>query len=157
MEVRSVVRTEAHVTLEAAEGAIRAAVQTAEAMDVRVAIVVVDANGNFVAGVRMDGCRGRADEGAKGKAVFAIGTPRGTEDFIETRLKHNEALWRAMANRHDIWPVQGGFPLLYRGLSVGGVGVSGAKHEQDSVVAQAAATHFAEAVAGLGDAALSPS
>jgi uncharacterized protein GlcG (DUF336 family) len=139
------IRTEAHVTLRAAEEAIRAGLQKAEELGIKIAIVVVDASGYFVAGVRMDGCRGKADEAAKGKAVFAIGTPKGTADFIENRLQHNEALWRAMASRSDIWPVQGGFPLKYKGRSVGGVGVSGAKHEEDSQVAEAAADHFNEA------------
>ena len=58
-----------------------------------------------------------------------------------------------MASRSDIWPVQGGFPLKYQGRSVGGVGVSGAKHEQDSEVAQAAADHFNAAAAAAASAA----
>jgi len=138
------VRTESHVTLAAAEGAIRAGIAKAEEIGVKIAIVIVDASSYFVAGVRMDGCRGKADEGAKGKAVFSLGTPNGTADFIENRLKHNEALWRAMASRSDIWPVEGGFPLRHQGRTVGGVGVSGAKHEQDSEVSKAAADYFAE-------------
>jgi uncharacterized protein GlcG (DUF336 family) len=141
------IRTEAHVTLAAAEAAINAGRRKAEEIGVRIAIVVVDASSYFVAGIRMDGCRGKADEAAKGKAAFSLGTPKGTADFIENRLKHNEALWRAMASRSDIWPVQGGFPLRFGGRSVGGVGVSGAKHEEDSQVAQAAADHFNEAAA----------
>ena len=123
------IRTEAHITLAAAQAAIDAGLVKANEMGIRIGIVVVDAAGSFVAGVRMDG----------------LGTPTGTADFIENRLKHNEALWRAMASRTDIWPVQGGFPLKYEGKTVGGVGVSGAKHEEDSQVAQTAARHFNEA------------
>jgi uncharacterized protein GlcG (DUF336 family) len=139
------IQTQAHITYAAADAAIRAGMRKAEEIGVRIAIVVVDANGNLVAAARMDGCRGKADEAAKGKAVFGIGTPISTADFIHNRLKQNEALWRAMANRHDIFPVEGGFPLKYKGKSVGGVGVSGAKHEEDSQVAEAAAKHFADA------------
>jgi glc operon protein GlcG len=145
VENNELIRIEAHVTLAAAEAAIRAGLAKAEEIGVKIAIVVVDSSSFFVAGVRMDGCRGRADEAAKGKAVFSLGTPKGTADFIENRLQHNEALWRAMASRNDIWPVQGGFPLRYQGRTVDGVGVSGAKHEQDSEVAQAAADHFNQA------------
>src|SRR3954451_14403758 len=97
-----------HVTLAAAEEAIAAGVAKAREIGVKIGIVVVDSSSYFVAGVRMDGCRGKADEAAKGKAVFSLGTPKGTADFIENRLQHNEALWRAMASRTDIWPVQGG-------------------------------------------------
>ncbi len=139
------IRTEAHITLAAAQAAIDAGLVKANEMGIKIGIVVVDAAGFFVSGVRMDGCRGKVDEAAKGKAVFSLGTPTGTADFIENRLKHNEALWRAMASRTDIWPVQGGFPLKYEGKTVGGVGVSGAKHEEDSQVAQTAARHFNEA------------
>jgi uncharacterized protein GlcG (DUF336 family) len=150
MEENDLIRIEPHIKLAAAEDAIRAGLKKAEELGVKIAIVVVDTSSYFVAGVRMDGCRGKADEAAKGKAVFAIGTPKGTADFIENRLQHNEALWRAMASRTDIWPVQGGFPLKYKGRSVGGVGVSGAKHEEDSQVAEAAANHFRDAAERAG-------
>lgn len=145
MENSGLVRTETHVTLAAAQEAIAVGIAKAEELGVKIGIVVVDASSYFVAGLRMDGCRGKADEAAKGKAVFSLGTPKGTADFIENRLKHNEALWRAMASRTDIFPVQGGFPLRYGGRTVGGVGVSGAKHEEDSQVSEAAARHFNEA------------
>jgi uncharacterized protein GlcG (DUF336 family) len=150
VEENDLIRIEPHIKLAAAEDAIQAGLKKAEELGVKIAIVVVDTSSYFVAGVRMDGCRGKADEAAKGKAVFAIGTPEGTADFIENRLQHNEALWRAMASRTDIWPVQGGFPLKYKGRSVGGVGVSGAKHEEDSQVAEAAANHFRDAAERAG-------
>lgn len=145
MEDNELIRVQAHITLGAAEAAIRAGLQKAEELGVRISIVVVDANGFFVAGVRMDGCGAKADEAAIGKARFGVNQKVSTADFIENRLKNNEALWRAMANRHDIWPVQGGYPMKYKGRNVGGVGVSGALHEQDSQVAEAAAQHFADA------------
>lgn len=145
MESNELIQVQAHITLAAAEAAIRAGLRKAEEIGVRIAIVVVDANGFFVTGARMDGCGAKADEAAIGKARFGVNQKISTADFIENRLKHNEALWRAMANRHDIWPVQGGYPLKYKGRSVGGVGVSGAMHEQDSQVAEAAAAHFAAA------------
>ena len=92
MEENDLIRIEAHVTLAAAQAAIEAGLAKAEELGVKIAIVVVDYSSYFVAGVRMDGCRGKADEAAKGKAVFSIGTPKGTADFIENRLQQNEAL-----------------------------------------------------------------
>jgi glc operon protein GlcG len=138
-----IVRTQTHITLVAAQSSIEAGLRKAEELGVNIGIVVVDQNGHTVASARMDGAGGRADEGARGKAVFAAGLGVPTAEFIEQRLVHNEALWRAMSSRHEIFVVQGGYPMKYNGRSVGGVGVSGAKHEQDSQVAEAAANSFA--------------
>lgn len=129
--------------------ALQAGLDKAKELGVRVGIAIVDTNGNAVVIIRMDGSNGKADEGARGKAAFAAGLGVSTADFIENRLKHNEALWRAMAARPGIFVVQGGYPPKYEGRSVGGVGVSGAKHEEDSQVAEAVANRFTE-LAGAG-------
>ena len=140
--------TQTQVGLGAAMDSLQAGLDKAKEMGVRVGIAIVDTNGNTVVTVRMDGSNGRADEGARGKATFAAGLGVSTADFIENRLKHNEALWRAMASRPGIFVVQGGYPLKFEGRSVGGVGVSGAKHEEDSQVAEAVANRFTELAAG---------
>ena len=85
----------------------------------------------------------RAEEGASGKARFASMLGRSTGEFIEQRLKHDEVLWRAMSTSSDVFIVPGGLPLLHDSRPVGGVGVSGAKHEQDTQIAEAAAQAFA--------------
>ena len=139
--------TQAHVALGPAMEALQAGLAKAREIKVRVGIAIVDANGNTVVTVRMDGSGGRADQGGRGKAVAAAGLGVSTADFIENRLKHNEPLWRAMASRQDMFLVQGGFPLKVDGRTVGGVGVSGAKHEEDSQVSQAVADRFAELAA----------
>jgi uncharacterized protein GlcG (DUF336 family) len=136
--------TQQQVALGPAMESLQAGLDKARELGVRVGIVIVDTNGNTVVAIRMDGSGGRADEGARGKAVFAAGLGVSTADFIEKRLQHNEALWRALSSRQGIFVVQGGYPLKYEGRSVGGVGVSGAKHEEDSQVAEAVANRFAE-------------
>lgn len=138
------IRMQAHVTFAAADAAIRAGLKKAEELGVRIGIVVVDANGNMVAMARMDGVGGRVEDGAGGKARAAASLGVPTAEFIEKRLSKNEALWRAMSARPDTFMVQGGYPLRYGGKTVGGVGVSGARHEEDAQVAEAAAAHFAE-------------
>ena len=143
-----IVVTQTHVALAPAMDALQAGLAKARELNIRVGIAIVDTNGHTVVAVRMDGSGGRADEGGRGKAVLAAGLGVSTADFIENRLKHNEALWRAMSSRPDSFIVQGGFPLKYNGRSVGGVGVSGAKHEEDSQVAEAVANRFAEIAAG---------
>jgi uncharacterized protein GlcG (DUF336 family) len=136
------VRWQGHVGYLAAERVVAAALAAAEDLGVRVGVSVVDANGFLVAFARMDGAPARVEEGASGKARFAASLGRSTGDFIEQRLRHDEVLWRAMSANTDVFIVPGGFPLLHEGLPVGGVGVSGAKHEQDSEVAAAGAAAF---------------
>lgn len=140
------VREQRHVTFDAAEAAARAGLAKAAEIGVRVGICVTDAHGDVVMFARMDGAPGRSDQAARGKAAFAAGLGLSTGDFIEKRLRNDEVLWRAMSSNPDIFIVPGGFPLLFHGTSVGGVGVSGAAHEQDSIVAEAAADHFAASV-----------
>ena len=144
-----VVITQTHIALAPAMEALQCGIEKAKEIGIRVGIAIVDANGHTVVAIRTDGAGGRADEGARGKAVFAAALGVPTAEFIEKRLVHNEALWRAMSSRQDIFVVQGGYPLKYKGKNVGGVGVSGGKHEQDSEVSAAVAQRFSEIV---GDA-----
>jgi uncharacterized protein GlcG (DUF336 family) len=127
---------------------LQAGLAKATELDLRVSIAIVDTQGHTVVVVRMDGSGGRTDEGARGKASTAANLGVSNAEFIETRLKHNEALWRAMSSRPGSFMVEGGFPLLLDGKSVGGVGASGAKAEQDAVVAQAVAEAWDKLVSG---------
>jgi uncharacterized protein GlcG (DUF336 family) len=142
----NLVVTQTHVALAPAMEALKSGMEKAKEIGIRVGIAIVDANGHTVVTVRTDGAGGRADEGARGKAVCAAGLGVPTAEFIEKRLVHNEPLWRAMSARPDIFLVQGGYPLKYQGKTVGGVGVSGGKHEEDSQVAEAVSTRFGEIV-----------
>lgn len=148
MEQDGLVVTQVHVALAPAMEALKAGLDKAKDLGVRVGITILDANAHTVVAVRMDGSGARADEGGRGKATLAATLGVSTADFIENRLKHNEPLWRAMAARQDLFPVEGGFPLKVGDQTVGGVGVSGAKHEQDSQVSQAVAARFAELAGG---------
>lgn len=136
------VQWQGHVTAAGADAAIAAGLAKATELGVRIGISVVDANGFIQAFARMDGAPARVEEGASGKARFAASLGRSTGDFIEQRLRHDEVLWRAMSTATDVFIVPGGFPLLHDGRPVGGVGVSGSKHEIDSQVAEAAANAF---------------
>lgn len=144
MTSNGVVTVQAHVTYEAAAEALQAGLRKAEELGIRVGICIVDANGASVVVARMTGATARVEEGARGKATAAAGLGVSTKEFIEKRLQHNEALWRAMSSKPTTFMVEGGFPLRYQGKSVGGVGVSGAKHEEDSQVSEAVAEAFAK-------------
>lgn len=136
------VRWQGHVTYDAAAIVVARGLERATELGANIGISVVDANGYLVAFARMDGAPARVEEGASGKARFAASLGRSTGDFIETRLKHDEVLWRAMSTSTDVFIVPGGFPLLHGGRPVGGVGVSGSKHEIDAQVAEAAASTY---------------
>ena len=108
MSENDLIRTQSHVTFSAASAAIKAGLQKAEEIGVRVGIVVTDGSGFMVAMARMDGAPGRVEEAAGGKARAAGGMGIPTAEFIEKRLQHNEALWRAISARPDTFMVQGG-------------------------------------------------
>jgi uncharacterized protein GlcG (DUF336 family) len=139
--------TQRQVALKPAMECLNAGLDKANELGIRVSIAIVDTQGNPVVIIRMDGSGARTDEAARGKASLAAGLGVPTADFIENRLKHNEALWRAMAARPGSFIVEGGYPLKLDGKSVGGVGVSGAKHEQDSQVSEAVAKAWDQLVA----------
>jgi uncharacterized protein GlcG (DUF336 family) len=140
--------TQRQVRLGPAMECLQAGLAKAAQLDLRVSIAIVDTEGHTVAVVRMDGSGGRTDEGARGKASTAANLGVSTAEFIETRLKQNEALWRAMSSRPGTFMVEGGFPLLLDGKAVGGVGASGAKAEQDALVSGAVAEAWDKLVAG---------
>lgn len=145
------VKVQRHVTLAAAQEALRAGLAKAEELGMNVGIAVTDKNGELVTCARTDGAASRAWKGGMGKAMVAGGMGIPTEDFVEKRLKKDEVLWRALSSNPDTMFVPGGFPLLAGGSSVGGVGVSGGHYEDDAKVAKAAADRFAEVAEEWGD------
>lgn len=140
-------RTQLHVTYEAASEALAAGLAKAIEIGIKVGIVITDATGEIVAVARMDGANQKAWKGALGKATVAGSMGRTTGDFLENRLKGDEVLWRALSANPDTMLVPGGSPLLVGGRSVGGVGVSGGRYDDDARVAAAAAQRFDELVA----------
>jgi len=96
------------------------------------AIAVVDAGGDLIALVRMDGAFGAAPRVSTGKARTAAMFRKPTRDFEEIVNKGRFT----MTALEDFTPLQGGVPILYRGQLIGAVGVSGAASaEQDDELA----------------------
>jgi glc operon protein GlcG len=116
-------------------------------------ISVVDNGGGIVAVARMDGPSASTVNAATGKATYSGTRGRTTEDFIETRLKHDDVLFRAISQNPTTFMVPGGYPLVVDGLCVGGVGVSGGKYQDDVKVAAAAVAGFEAAMAANGGSA----
>lgn len=133
------VRTQAHITLTAAELVLDAAVARADELGVASVVVVTDAAGGVTALARLDGAPPISIRHALAKASSAVGLKRSTDDFLTKRLTTDDVLWRAIAGRADAFVVHGGFPLTVDGRLVGAIGVASGSHEHDSDVAMAGA------------------
>ena len=110
----------------------------------RVAAVVVDASGNPVSALRMDGTTPPIFDFAHDKAYTAATMRRSTETFHQ-RMESSPSLRLGLANRPRLMVWGGGLPIVHDGQVIGGIGVSGASDAEDI----ACATH-ALRDAGLG-------
>jgi uncharacterized protein GlcG (DUF336 family) len=143
------VRTQTHLTLEAAEIVLEGAVRRAEELGVASVIVVTDAAGGVTSFARLDGAPPIAIRHALAKASSASGLKRSTDDFLDRRLTTDDVLWRAIAGRADAFVVHGGLPVVVGGKLVGAIGVASGAHEHDSDVARAGVAALEQHVAGL--------
>jgi uncharacterized protein GlcG (DUF336 family)/YHS domain-containing protein len=89
-------------------------------------IAVVDDGGSLVALVRMDGSFAAAARVSAGKARTAALFRKPTRDF-EKIVNDGRFTMTAL---DDFTPLQGGVPVVYRGQTIGAVGVSGAASAQ---------------------------
>ena len=142
------VKTQQHITLEAAEVVLAAAVARAEALDAAAVIVVTDSAGGVTSLARLDGAPPIAIRHALAKAGSASGLKRSTDDFLAKRLTQDDVLWRAISGRGDAFVVQGGFPLTVDGRVVGAIGVATGAHEHDSDIAKAGVAALEQLQAG---------
>jgi glc operon protein GlcG len=133
----SFVKSQMHITLEAAELVLAAAVEQAESLGVAAVIVVTDAAGGITSLARLDGAPPISIRHALAKAGSASGMKRSTDDFVDKRLTTDDVLWRAISGRSDAFVVHGGFPLVVDGKVAGAIGVASGAHEHDSDIARA--------------------
>ena len=61
-------------------------------------------------------------------------------------MKHDDVLFRAVTQNPTTFLVPGGYPLMVAGRCVGGVGVSGGRHQDDVKIAEAAVAGFDAAI-----------
>ena len=113
---------------------VAAAEQTASAVNAKVAIAVVDVNGDLVALSRLDGASSRAVASAQGKARAAIlfGVPtKQVSDAIAAGAPLPVTLTPAGVGTAGIVTNQGGLPLFIDGKLAGAVGVGGSSSAED--------------------------
>src|SRR6195952_4129964 len=127
------------VTLKDARKIIAAAEKKAEEIGQPMNIAVVDAGGNLVAHVRMDGAWiGSIDISIK-KAFTSRAFDITTKDLGENSQSGDQFFGIHASNNGKVMIFAGGIPLKKDGKVVGAIGVSGGAGEQDHAVAEAGA------------------
>jgi len=120
---------------------IAAATAKAAAGGAAVTIAVVDAGGHVIALERMDGGKFHTVHSATTKAVCAASNRRATtsQGAVGQTLDTAHALGLALAAGPERWTaMEGGFPIVFEGECIGGIGVSGGTWEFDDRCAREA-------------------
>ena len=134
------------LTLAGAKKMMDIAVSGAERSGHAIAVAIVDAGGHPVLVQRMDGGRFHTVHSSTTKAVCAASNKRPTtaKGAAGQNLDTMHALGLALAAGAGRWTaMEGGYPIIFDGECVGGIGVSGATWELDDQFAR-------EAVAAIG-------
>ena len=105
-------------------------------------IAVVDAGGNLVSHIRMDGAWIGSVDIAINKAFTARAFDLPTAELGASSQPGGQFYGIQQSNEGRVVILAGGIPLKRDGQVVGAVGVSGGDGEQDTKVAEAAAAAF---------------
>ena len=130
------------ITLADARRVIEAAEQKAAEIAQPMNVAVVDAGGNLVAHVRMDGAwMGSVDISIK-KAWTARAFDISTQDLSKLAQPGKDFFGIHASNDGRVMIFAGGIPLKRDGQVLGAIGVSGGAGAQDQEVAEAGAASF---------------
>src|SRR5665811_2313119 len=130
------------INLETARRVIAAAEKKAEEIGQPMNIAVVDAGGNLVSHVRMDGAWIGSIDIAINKAFTSRAFDISTKDLALHSQSGGQFFGIHVSNHGRVMVFAGGIPLKRDGKIVGAVGVSGGSGEQDHTVAEAGAKAF---------------
>lgn len=116
----------------------------ARAMEIGVpmCIAVVDESGNLLAFARMDGAKVPSVAIAIDKAFTAAGTRKPTGDLGNASQPGQPVYGLSATIGGRMVVIAGGVPVLLDGVTVGGIGVSSGRPDQDLDVAQAGCRAF---------------
>lgn len=131
------------LTLADARAIIAAGEAAAEKLGVPYNLAVVDAGGNLIAHVRMDGAWLGSIDIAIHKAWTARAFDMSTEDLAKMAQSGKPLFGIDSTNRDKVVIFGGGVPLKVEGAVIGGVGASGGTVDQDVKVVEAAAAALA--------------
>jgi len=128
------------LTMDQALQMIQGAVAYARERGYRMGLAVVDAHGNLVASVRMDGARFLTPETARAKAYASAAYGRPSRLLAEA-YKEAPAFWGSLGSLgRPIVPSQGALPIMVGDVQVGAMGAGGGTSQQDEDTARAGIT-----------------
>ncbi len=127
------------VSLDDAQRVIAAGREKAQEIGSPSNVAVVDAGGNLVAHIRMDGAWIGSVDISINKAFTARAFDISTEDLADNAQPGGQFYGIDSSNEGRVMIFTGGVPLQKDGNVVGAVGVSGGTGDQDKTVAEAAA------------------
>ena len=130
------------ITLSDARRVITAAETKAREIGQPMNIAVVDAGGNLVSHVRMDGAWIGSIDISINKAYTSRAFDISTKDLAQYSQSGGQFFGIDVSNHGRVMVFAGGIPLKRSGKVVGAVGVSGGSGEQDNPVAEAGAKAF---------------
>ena len=128
------------IDLQEARRVIAAAEAKARAIGQPMNIAVVDAGGNLVSHVRMDGAWIGSIDIAINKAFTARAFDISTEDLGKNSQPGQQFYGIQNSNHGRVMIFAGGVPLRRGGAVIGAIGVSGGSGSQDQAVATAGAS-----------------
>ena len=129
------------LTLAGARKMMDTAVGRAEKAGIAISVAIVDSGGHAILVERMDGGRFHTVHSSTTKAVCAASNKRPTtaKGAAGQSLDTMHALGLALAAGAERWTaMEGGYPIIFDGDCVGGIGVSGATWELDDQLAREA-------------------
>jgi glc operon protein GlcG len=129
--------TKPALTLELAKKMAAKAETEAAKNNWTIVVAIVDDGGNLVYLSKMDGTQIGSIAVAQGKAQTAVKFKRPTKAFEDAVAGGRTAI---LSLPGGVVAVEGGVPLIVNGSYIGAIGISGAKSNEDGIVAAAAAT-----------------
>ena len=129
--------TRTEISSSEARLVVDAAIARAESSRLDITVAVCDSRGTLVAFGRTDDVIVPAVEFAIDKAYTAATLGQSSESF-GTRMASKAALGIGLGNRSRMTSWAGGVPVFFEGQCIGGVGVSGARDQEDVECARAA-------------------
>jgi glc operon protein GlcG len=124
------------LTLVEIERMLQAAKKKALDMGVIVGISIVDARGDLLAALRLDGALWRTMPVSRGKAYASVAFGAPSAELTE---RADNPVMRALMLMEEgqIIPQQGAVPIKRGSELLGAIGVSGARSEEDEEIARA--------------------
>jgi len=137
--MKSIERREINSSL--AHEMVGSAILLAEQKSVEVCAVVCDPRGHMVSLARTDNVMAPAIQYSIDKAWTAANFAVSTQGLYE-RISVKPPVAMGFSNRDRVLFFPGGFPIFEDGVCIGGLGISGAKDQDDIDIAQAAIQKF---------------